>query len=123
MIKLDCRRCSTGIFMFDDINGFGNLPKRWACHICGMQYIVKLDENGRPAVFYRQGKGRWRKMDIAGLKPAVLPAEPEVIEPAPKPIEPAPSPEELAAAPLPSQTETTGESPGPVNEGTAEEGE
>ena len=81
MIELKCRRCDTGIFRVEDIaRGLGKFPLRLTCHICGIQYIVKLDENGSPAVFYRKGGQRWRKMEIKGLKE---------IEPAPGPEEPA----------------------------------
>lgn len=68
MIKLDCRSCATGIFNVGKLNELGNLPKRWTCHICGMQYVLKLDEDGSPAVFFRKGRGRWRKMKVEGLK-------------------------------------------------------
>jgi len=68
MIKLECKKCATGIFNVEKINALGNLPKRWTCHICGMLYILKLDENDTPAVFYKKTKKHsWKKLEIRGL--------------------------------------------------------
>lgn len=85
MIELKCKGCDTGLFRVEDIaRGLGKLPLRLTCHICGIQYIVKPDENGSPAVFYRKSRARWREMEIAGLKG----------KPAPEPTMPAPGSEE-----------------------------
>lgn len=68
MIELKCKGCDTGLFRVEDIAKLGKLPLRLTCHICGLQYIVKIDkESGSPAVFYRKGRGRWRKVELAGL--------------------------------------------------------
>lgn len=99
IIELKCKRCDTGIFKVEDIaRGLGKLPLRLTCHICGMQYIVKPDETGRPAVFYRKYRERYRKMEVPGLGPAPEPAPAEE-PPAPEPEE---SPEEVPE-PLPEQ--------------------
>ena len=124
MIELKCKECDTGIFRVEDIaGGLGKLPLRLTCHICGIEYIVKLDENGNPAVFNRKGRAKWGKMEIAGLKelePAPGPEElaPEPVEPAVVATEPedmpAPGPEELTeeeATPAPSAEAPTEEHP------------
>lgn len=128
MIELKCKRCDTGLFKVEDIaRGLGKLPLRLTCHICGIQYIVKLDENGSPAVFYRKSGQRWRKMEIAGLKEIEPAPGPEVTggekEPAPGTEEPAG--DEIEPAPSPEESTTSPEkpTPEPAPEGTAEEEE
>jgi len=74
IIELKCTACDTGLFKVETIAGLGKLPLKITCHICGRQYIVKLDENGSPAVFYRN----WRKLEIAGLEPIESAPGPEV---------------------------------------------
>ena len=101
MIELKCKACDTGLFAVENIAGLGKLPLRITCHICGIQYVVKLNENGSPAVFNRKGRGRWRKMEVRGLKE---------IEPAPALIRPAvgewePRPEVTPEAPTEEPTE------------------
>jgi len=112
MIELKCKACDTGLFAVENIAQVGKLPLRITCHICGTEYIVKLDKNGSPAVFYRKGREPWRKMEIRGLK-EIEPA-PGLEELVPETVAPAPGSEvtpELEDVSAPGPEEPTEEPP------------